>query len=379
MSRDRSAERLLGREALPTAERLSRLPICGRTALVSGAAGSVGSEICAQLLHGGVRALTLVDLAENSLYLLARRFEREFPRVPLRIELADVRDARRLRELVARSAPQDVFHAAALKQVPLVEAAPCEAVKTNVFGTDHLARAADAAGVERFVYISTDKAARPASVMGATKRVGEEVIRDWAIRSATVFCAVRFGNVLGSSGSVTEVFAGQIAAGGPLTVTHPDARRFFMTVSEAVALVLEAGYGSLGELCVLDMGRPVPIVDLARRMILLAGLRPDIDIGIQFVGLRPGEKLQETLLAEGETLSPAGDGPIAVVERRAAPKGLRPLLGELAAAVDREDEARVLSLLRRLVPDYTLLGLRPDPPAGRTARGPDLRGARERA
>jgi FlaA1/EpsC-like NDP-sugar epimerase len=352
----RSTRCLLGRDSLPTAEsRLAQLPIRGRTALVSGAAGSVGSEICTQLLRGGVRALTLVDQAENALYLLARRLERDFPGADHHIEIADIRDSRRISRLLRLTAPQDVFHAAAFKQVPLMEAAPVEAVKNNIFGTDTLAAAADAAGADRFVYISTDKAVRPTSVMGATKRVGEEIVRDWAERSSTAFCAVRFGNVLGSSGSVVSVFEEQIAAGGPVTVTHPDARRFFMTVSEATSLVLEAAYDNLGELCVLDMGEPVRIVDLAKRMIHAAGLVPDRDIAIQFVGLRPGEKVHETLVGDGETSAARGGGRISVLDRRPVAPQLRALLGQLSAAASVDDEARVLQILRQLVPDYAPL------------------------
>jgi FlaA1/EpsC-like NDP-sugar epimerase len=357
MTRDLSVKQLLGRDSHPTGERLSQLPIRGRSALVSGAAGSVGSELCVQLLRGGVRELTVIDIAESALYLLARRFQREFPGVRLRADVADVRDVTRISRLVRRVAPQDVFHAAALKQVPLLEAAPCEAVKSNVCGTDHLAAAADSAGAERFIYISTDKAVRPTSVMGASKRVGERIVRECAERSRTRFCAVRFGNVLGSAGSVVFVFDEQIASGGPVTVTHREARRFFMSVSEAAALVLEAGYGDLGDLCVLDMGEPVRIVDLARRMIQAENLVPDVDIAIEFTGLRPGEKIHESLVGDGETLRPGAEGRVAVVSCPPPPIRLRPLLGELAAAATGENEMRVLALLRQLVPDYAPLGV----------------------
>ena len=268
--------------------------------MVTGAAGSIGSEICAQLLRFGLNKLILVDLNENGMYMLQLRLEREFPDVEVLTEVADIRDPKRLLSLFERHRPQDVFHAAAHKHVPLMEAAPCEAVKNNILGTRNVAEAADACGAERMIYISTDKAVRPSSVMGACKRVGEAVVRSMAERSLTKFCAVRFGNVLGSAGSVVLVFREQIAAGGPVCVTHPDVRRYFMTISEAVALVLKAAYADYGELCVLDMGEQMRIEDLARHMITMSGLVPGDDIRIKYTGLRPGEKLFESLLTEEE-------------------------------------------------------------------------------
>ncbi|MEM8933335.1 MAG: nucleoside-diphosphate sugar epimerase/dehydratase, partial [Acidobacteriota bacterium] len=263
----------------------------GGTRLVAGAAGSIGSEVCTQLLALGARRLVMVDTDENGLYMLRRRLVDRFPDRELLAEVGDIRDRQRLRTLFHRHRPRDVFHAAARKHVPLMEAAPCEAVKTNVFGTENLLDVARETGVERFVFTSTDKAVRPTSVMGASKRLGEMLVGAADDPDGLRAMVVRFGNVLDSAGSVVPVFREQIAAGGPVTVTHPDIQRYFMTISEAVGLVLRAAYGDHGPLCVLEMGEPIRVVDLARQMITLAGLVPDVDIRIEYTGLRPGEKL----------------------------------------------------------------------------------------
>jgi FlaA1/EpsC-like NDP-sugar epimerase len=248
-----------------------------------------------------------------------------------------------------------------------MEAAPCEAVKNNILGTRNVAEAADACEAERFVYISTDKAVRPTSVMGACKRVGEFVVRARAERSLTRFCAVRFGNVLGSAGSVVSLFREQITAGGPVLVTHPEVRRYFMTIPEAVALTLKAGYSDYGELCVLDMGEQMLIDDLARHMITMSGLVPEVDIPIEYVGLRPGEKLYEELLTEEEEQTRQANHKILVATCPPPPDDLDRQISELAAAAADEDEARVLLRLRELVPSYTLFtGERPE----REAEGP---------
>ena len=242
----------------------------------------------------------LVDTNENALYLLYRELERVFPGVSLVPEVADVRDAERMRSLGRRYTPQDVFHAAAHKHVPLMELAPEEAVKTNVGGCRNVVAMAHEAGAERFVLISTDKAVNPVGAMGASKSLAELIVRDQAHRSATVCTIVRFGNVLGSAGSVVPLFKAQIAAGGPVTVTHPDCRRFLMTIREAVGLVLRAGLGAHGALCILEMGEPMRMIDLARLMITMSGLVPDEEIPIVFTGLRPGEKLEEELMTAEE-------------------------------------------------------------------------------
>ena len=236
-----------------------------------------------------------------------------------------------------------------------MESAPCEAVKTNVLGTLNLAEMAKSFGVERFVFTSTDKAVRPTSVMGATKRLGEQLLRQMAAGSRTRFFVVRFGNVLDSAGSVVPLFREQIAAGGPITVTHPEIQRYFMTISEAVALVLRAAYGEHGQLCVLEMGEPIKILDLARQMITMAGLVPEVDIRIEFTGLRPGEKLFEELVAEGERVVRVIDQKIKVVEGIAPPPNLRAKLEELRLAAAEEDSRTVRSLLHELVPEYRAL------------------------
>ena len=329
----------------------------GRRILVTGAAGSIGSEICLQVARAGIANLVMVDVNENGLYLLKRRLEREAGATPAFAEVADIRDPKRMHDLVRRYAPQDIFHAAAHKHVPLLEHAPCEAVKNNILATRDLAVTANACGVERFVYISTDKAVRPTSVMGASKRVGEMVVRAMARKSQTRFCAVRFGNVLGSSGSVVPLFREQIAAGGPVTVTDPEVRRYFMTISEAVGLVPAAAYGDHGELCVLDMGEQIRIVELARAMITMTGQVPDVDIPIVFTGLRPGEKLFEELLTEQEEQTRKVADKIFAAECPAPSKDLDQRLQALEVAAAGEDAQRVRDLLGELVPSYQIPGL----------------------
>jgi FlaA1/EpsC-like NDP-sugar epimerase len=326
-----------------------------RLALVAGAAGSIGREISQQLLQLNCNRLVMVDTNENELYVLKRRYERLFPHAEVIAEVADIRDRARLEGLFAAYRPRDVFHAAARKHVPLMESAPCEAVKTNVVGTLNLAEAAKSFGVERFVFTSTDKAVRPTSVMGATKRLGEQLLRQMAAGSKTRFFVVRFGNVLDSAGSVVPLFREQIAAGGPITVTHPEIQRYFMTISEAVALVLRAAYGDHGPLCVLEMGEPIKILDLARQMITMAGLVPEVDIRIEFTGLRPGEKLFEELVGDGEKVVRVIDRKIKVVEGVTPPVGLRARIEELRLAAAEEDSRTVRSLLHQLVPEYRAL------------------------
>jgi FlaA1/EpsC-like NDP-sugar epimerase len=301
-------------------------------------------------------SLVLVDINENELYLLARRLEETYPRLDLHARVADIRDPVRVRRLGDHFRPQDVFHAAAHKHVPLMEDAPDEAVKNNVFGTVNVAQMAHACGAERFVFISTDKAVRPSSVMGASKRVAELVVRELARRSKTRFTAVRFGNVLGSAGSVVPLFKEQIERGGPVTVTHPDCTRYFMTISEAVGLVLLAGLGGHGELCVLDMGQPIRIADLASHMITLAGLVPDVDIPIRFTGLRPGEKLSEALLTEEEEQTRTVRNKICVAQSPPPPADLGVRLARLQQAADGGDGEQVRAALRDIVPSFKPLG-----------------------
>lgn len=351
MLHDLSPEDLLSRRRVNFDEH-ERESFAGRRVMVTGAAGSIGSEICRQLLGLGTGQVLGVDINENGLYLLEQRFKREFPGGRFVVQLADIRDRRKIEVLMERFRPQDVFHAAAHKHVPLMEAAPCEAIKNNVLGTSHVLHAAERANVECLVFISTDKAVAPTSVMGATKRIGEIMTRAISERSAVRGCAVRFGNVLGSDGSVVPLFRQQIESGGPVTITHPDVRRYFMTIPEAVGLVLKAGYGRYGGLCVLNMGEPIRILDLARQMIAMAGLVPDKDIQITVTGLRPGEKLNEELVTDDERVTLRADGKIQVVEGPPPPQNLWDVVSRLGAAAEAEDTAQAMKLLKLLVPTY---------------------------
>jgi FlaA1/EpsC-like NDP-sugar epimerase len=349
---DLQPEDLLPRGPVDFSDSGQRACITGRKVLVTGAAGSIGREICVQLLRAGVSRLVMVDINENDMYLASRELQRLHPDAAFMTEVADIRDPGRMEALFAKYRPQDVFHAAAHKHVPLMEIAPGEAIKNNVLGTRNVALAADRAGVDRFVFISTDKAVRPTSVMGASKRVAEMIVRQLARTSRTRFCAVRFGNVLGSAGSVVPLFRAQIAAGGPVTVTDPEVRRYFMTIREAVGLVLQAGYGDYGEMCVLDMGEQIKIVDLARHMITMAGHVPDVDIAIEFTGLRPGEKLYEELLTEDEERTQQVDRKLFMARCPAPPEDLDRRVLELADAAAAEDGERVRAVLRTLVHSY---------------------------
>ncbi len=273
----------------------------GNTVLVTGGGGSIGSELCRQIAEYNPERLLILDIYENSTYLLLRELEQEFPELPVVPIIGSIRDQDKLQYVFARYKPEVVFHAAAHKHVPLMEENPGEAVKNNIFGTLNTVKAADQYGTERFVFVSTDKAVNPTNVMGASKRVAEMIIQLYNTRSRTNFMAVRFGNVLGSCASVVPIFKEQIASGGPVTVTHPEVERYFMTIPEAAQLVIQAGsLGSGGEVFLLDMGDPVKILDLARDLIQLSGLTPGEDIEIEFTGLRPGEKLFEELLNDQE-------------------------------------------------------------------------------
>lgn len=275
--------------------------VSGKIVLVTGGGGSIGSELCRQLASHGVGRLIIVDIYENNAYDIQQELRAKYPELDLVVLIASVRNTLRIRKIFDEYKPDIVYHAAAHKHVPLMEDSPNEAIKNNVFGTLKTVKAADASGVSRFVLISTDKAVNPTNIMGATKRICEMIIQTYNKRSSTEFVAVRFGNVLGSNGSVIPLFKRQIAEGGPVTVTHPDIIRYFMTIPEAVSLVLQAGaYAKGGEIFILDMGEPVKILDLAENMIRLSGFVPYRDIDIKFTGLRPGEKLYEELLMEEE-------------------------------------------------------------------------------
>lgn len=299
--RDVRVEDVLGRDEIELSNYSSAL-VNNKVVMVTGGGGSIGSELCRQIAASMPAKLIIVDIYENSAYSIQQELRRKYGgALDMDVCIASVRDSRKMDALFAHFRPQVVFHAAAHKHVPLMEYAPEEAVKNNVFGTYNVAQCAERYGAERFVLISTDKAVNPTSVMGATKRLCEMIVQALAQKSNTKFVAVRFGNVLGSNGSVLPLFKEQIAAGGPLTVTHPDIVRYFMTIPEAVRLVLEAGaMGNGGDIFVLDMGNPVKILDLAENLIKLSGFIPYRDIEIKFTGLRPGEKLYEELLMDEE-------------------------------------------------------------------------------
>ncbi len=301
--RDVRVEDLLGRDTVQLSN-LSSTLLADRVVMVTGGGGSIGSELCRQIAQYNPKRLVVVDIYENSAYAIQQELLRTYQsQLNLTIEICSVRDERKMNALFERVRPEVVFHAAAHKHVPLMEDCPEEAVKNNICGTYNVATAADKYGVAEFVLVSTDKAVNPTNIMGATKRVCEMIVQAMAQKSATTFAAVRFGNVLGTNGSVLPLFKEQIAAGGPLTVTHPDIERYFMTITEAVSLVLEAGAMARGgEIFVLDMGQPVRILDLAENLIKLAGFIPYEEIDIIFTGLRPGEKLFEELLMDDEGL-----------------------------------------------------------------------------
>ena len=274
--------------------------------MVTGAGGSIGSEISRQVLAAGPESLILVERSENALFNVCRSLDTVKPgAAAVHACVADITDEARMRSLFKRYRPEIVIHAAAHKHVPMMEGNVCEAISNNVLGTLFLGRLSCESGVSRFVLLSTDKAVHPSSVMGATKRLCEILLRNLNSKSATIFSAVRFGNVLGASGSVVPIFREQIQSGGPVTVTHPDMTRYFMTIPEAVHLTLEAAsFAKGGEVFILDMGDPVRIVDLAEDMIRLSGRIPDSDIAITFTGIRPGEKLAEELALAGENVVP---------------------------------------------------------------------------
>lgn len=301
--RDVQVEDLLGREKVRVDNAEIGQAIEGKTILVTGGGGSIGSELCRQVAQYDIKKLVIFDIYENNAYDIQQELKRKYPELDLEVLIGSVRDEKRVEEIFEQYRPEFVCHAAAHKHVPLMEDSPAEAVKNNVFGTYNVAKAADKFGAESFVLISTDKAVNPTNVMGASKRICEMIVQTIGKTSKTRFAAVRFGNVLGSNGSVIPLFKKQIAEGGPVTVTHKDIIRYFMTISEAVSLVLQACvYAKDGEVFILDMGEPVRIDDLARNMIRLSGLEPETDINIVYTGLRPGEKLYEELLMQDEGL-----------------------------------------------------------------------------
>lgn len=296
-------EDLLGRDPIETNLDDVMEYVSGKVVMVTGGGGSIGSELCRQIVKYNPKQLIIIDIYENNAYDIQMELKRSYPELNLVVLIASIRNTKRMNLIFEQYHPEIIYHAAAHKHVPLMEDSPNEAIKNNVYGTLKIVRAADRYGVKRFIQISTDKAVNPTNIMGASKRLCEMIIQAYNNRSKTEFVAVRFGNVLGSNGSVIPLFKRQIAEGGPVTVTHPDIIRYFMTIPEAVALVLQAGaYAKGGEIFVLDMGSPVKIDDMARNLIRLSGYIPDRDIQIKYTGLRPGEKLYEELLMDEEGL-----------------------------------------------------------------------------
>jgi FlaA1/EpsC-like NDP-sugar epimerase len=331
--------------------------LTGSVVLVSGAGGSIGSELSRQIAKAGARTIVLMGHGENSIFEITNQLLHAFPALSVHPIIADIRDEVAVERAFVAHKPSVVFHAAAHKHVPLMEAHPAEAVSNNVIGTSRLVEAALKWGVERFVLISTDKAVQPSSVMGATKRLAESIVRDAAARTGRRFMAVRFGNVLGSRGSVVPFFRKQIERGGPVTVTHPEMTRYFMTIPEAVYLVLKAGgLASGGELFVLNMGKPVKIVDLAVDLIRLTGLS-EADVPIVYTGLRPGEKLHESLWEDGSTIVPIADGDVFRVQEPhpfLTSSGLAAVVDALASAVAGRNDAAIRRVLAGAIPTYVL-------------------------
>ena len=359
---------LLGREAVQLdTEAIARF-LRGRRVLVTGAGGSIGSEMCRQICKFSPARLILVEQAETPLFDIENELTAAFPRTPLDGIICDISDRDRVMQVWREFRPEVVIHAAAHKHVPMMERNPGEAVKNNVLGTRNVADASCEVGCGEFVTISTDKAVNPSSVMGATKRVAEMYTQSLTGSGAcrTQFKAVRFGNVLDSAGSVVPTFRRQIAAGGPVTVTHPDMTRYFMTISEASQLVLQAAATGLGgQIFLLDMGEPVKIVDLARTMITLSGFRPDEDIDIVFTGVRPGEKLFEELRIVGEDIAATVHPKVLIWKRK--PEDHRKVveaIGELAAAAAGSRREDVVAALRKIVPEYSPTAAGNGRPAG---------------
>ena len=354
-------EDLLGREEICINMTEIATSLKGKVVLVTGAAGSIGSELCRQLCTFNLKQLILFDSAETPMHNIRLELEEKFPQVEFAAVMGDIRMIDRVESLFLRFQPQYVFHAAAYKHVPLMEENPCEAVHTNVYGTRNVADMAVKYNVDKFIMISTDKAVNPTNVMGASKRLAEIYVQSFSIAISkglhpgkTRFITTRFGNVLGSNGSVIPRFREQLAKGGPLTVTHPDIIRYFMTIPEACRLVLEAAFmGKGNEIFVFDMGTPVKIVDLARRMIELAGLVPGEDIEIQYTGLRPGEKLYEELLATKENVLPTNNAKIYRAQVREYDyNDICSVMSPLIALAIKVDKMGTVQMMKGIVPEF---------------------------
>lgn len=358
MIRSVKVEDLLGREPIHLDTASIAQYLKGKVVLVTGAGGTIGSELSRQIAAFGPRKLLLLGRGENSIFEIEQALRRQFPdfvQVPI---IADIKDRTRLMEVMREHRPSVVFHAAAHKHVPLMEINPVEAVKNNILGTKNVAECAAACGVDRFVLISTDKAVNPSSVMGATKRVAELLVQAFNEQSATKFSVVRFGNVLGSRGSVIPVFQRQIEEGGPVTVTHPEMTRYFMTITEAAQLVIQAGaLATGGEIFTLDMGKPIKIADLAQDLIRLSGLVPHQDVKIVYVGMRPGEKLSEELFRPDEVMTATMHERIFVGMPTVYPRAtLFHHISELEKVIQRSDpflsKQEIVRGLQAILPDY---------------------------
>lgn len=351
--REVDIEDLLGREPIQVDLQEIMSYVNQKTVLVTGGGGSIGSELCRQLASHGPKQLIIVDIYENSAYEIEQELRRKYPELDLVVLIASVRNTHRMNQIFKTYRPDIMYHAAAHKHVPLMETSPNEAIKNNVFGTYKTALAAANHGVKRFVLISTDKAVNPTNIMGASKRICEMLVQTLNKHYDTEFVAVRFGNVLGSNGSVIPLFRKQIEEGGPVTVTHPDIIRYFMTIPEAVSLVLQAGaYAKGGEIFILNMGEPVRIMDLAKNLIRLSGYTPGEDIEIKIIGLRPGEKLYEEILMQEEGLKETGNKMIFIGQPIEMDEdGFFEKVEKLGEAANQDSED-IRSLVKELVPTY---------------------------
>jgi len=345
---------LLGREVVELDMQKLEKFLKDKVILVTGAGGSIGSEMCRQVCAFGPKLLLLVEQAENPLFFIEGELRKNFHDVQMKAVICDIAETARVNQVFEQYHPQVVIHAAAHKHVPLMEGNPGEAIKNNVVGTQNMANAADAFGTDDFVMISTDKAVNPTSIMGSSKRIAEMYIQDLNNTSKTHFMTVRFGNVLGSNGSVIPIFNKQILDGGPVTVTHPEMTRYFMTIPEASQLVLQAAtMGSGGEIFLLDMGEPVKIVDLARELITLSGFRPDEDIEIEFSGLRPGEKLFEEISIEGEDMIPTKHPKIAIWKTISKDRQtLRDGIEKIIDIAHTQDRSKIVATIKELIPEF---------------------------
>ena len=353
--RDVDINDLLGREAVQLDLDLIEAFVKDKIILVTGAGGSIGSEMCRQVCNFGPKLLLLIEQAENPLFYIDGELRKQFPQVPIKVIICNITDTVRVEWIFEKYKPQVVIHAAAHKHVPLMELNAGEAVKNNVAGTQTIADVADRYDSTNFVMISTDKAVNPTSIMGSSKRIAEMYIQDLNSTSKTHFVTVRFGNVLGSDGSVVPIFKKQIAEGGPVTVTHPEMKRYFMTIPEASQLVLQAAtMGKGGEIFVLDMGEPVKIVDLARELITLSGFRPGEDIEIDFTGPRPGEKLFEELSIKGENMQPTRHPKIAIWKNIPMDRDkLHAGINELVSIAKTQSYSKIVQKIKELVPEYS--------------------------